>query len=188
MSGEFGLYQHPTGTLGTAGAPRHLCQPGEQPLAGTEIGAVKRAVGIDDPDQRELREVMAFGEYLRADQDIDFPRVDLAPHFLPCMLAARAVAVDAQHTRARKNTREGGFDIHGSVWGGLVAPKGLPADIRGKLVAACVKATASDGYKAGAARLNSPLVFRDAATFAAFAASEAIAYAAAVREFGLEEK
>ena len=84
--------------------------------------------------------------------------------------------------------REGGFDIHGSVWGGLVAPKGLPADIRGKLVAACAKATASDGYKAGAARLNSPLVFRDAATFATFAAAEAMAYAAAVREFGLEEK
>ena len=84
--------------------------------------------------------------------------------------------------------REGGIAIRGSVWGGLVAPRGLPAEIRGKLVAACAKATASDGYKAGAARLNSPLVFRDAATFAAFAASEAIAYAAAVREFGLEEK
>ena len=84
--------------------------------------------------------------------------------------------------------REGGFDIRGSVWGGLVAPKGLPAEIRGKLIGACARSTASDGYKAGAARLNSPLVFRDAAAFAAFAAGEAIAYAAAVREFGLEEK
>ena len=41
---------------------------------------------------------------------------------------------------------------------------------------------------AGIETLNSPLVYRDAATFAAFAASEAKAYAAAVREFGLEEK
>ncbi len=83
---------------------------------------------------------------------------------------------------------EGGIDVRGTVWGGLVAPKGLPIDVRSKLQAACAKATATDGYKSGAARLNSPLVYRDAATFAAFAASEAKAYAAAVREFGLEEK
>ena len=83
---------------------------------------------------------------------------------------------------------ESGIDVRGTVWGGLVAPKGLPIDVRGKLQNACAKATASDAYKAGANRLNSPLVYRDAATFAAFAASEAKAYAAAVREFGLEEK
>ena len=83
---------------------------------------------------------------------------------------------------------EGGIDVRGTVWGGLVAPKGLPVDVRSKLQAACAKATATDGYRSGAARLNSPLVYRDAATFAAFAASEAKAYAAAVREFGLEEK
>jgi len=83
---------------------------------------------------------------------------------------------------------EGGFDIRGSVWGGLVGPKGLPAETHNKLAAACVKATASEAYKAGATRLNSPLVYRDAGAFAAFAASEAKAYATAVREFGLEEK
>ena len=83
---------------------------------------------------------------------------------------------------------EGGIDVRGTVWGGLVAPKGLPADVRAKLQAACAKATASDGYKSGAARLNSPLVYRDAATFASFAAGEAKAYTSAVREFGLEEK
>ena len=83
---------------------------------------------------------------------------------------------------------EGGIDVRGTVWGGLVAPKGLPIDVRGKLQTACAKATASDAYKAGANRLNSPLVYRDAVTFASFAASEAKAYASAVREFGLEEK
>ena len=83
---------------------------------------------------------------------------------------------------------ESGIDVRGTVWGGLVAPKGLPADVRSKLQSACAKAAASEAYKAGASRLNSPLVYRDAATFAAFAASEAKAYAAAVREFGLEEK
>ena len=83
---------------------------------------------------------------------------------------------------------EGGFDVRGTLWSGLVAPKGLPAGTRNRLAAACAKATASDAYKAGSTRLNSPLVYRDATTFAAFAASEAKAYSAAVREFGLEEK
>ena len=83
---------------------------------------------------------------------------------------------------------ESGIEVRGTVWGGLVAPKGLPVEVRNKLLAACAKATASEAYKVGATRLNSPLVYRDAATFATFAASEAKAYAAAVREFGLEEK
>ena len=78
---------------------------------------------------------------------------------------------------------EAGFDVQGIVWGGLVAPKGLPADTRSKLAAACAKATASDNYKAGSVRLNSPLVYRDATAFAAFAANEAKAYSAAVREY-----
>ena len=83
---------------------------------------------------------------------------------------------------------ESGIDVRGTVWGGLVAPKGLPADVRNKLQAACANATSTEGYKASANRLNSPLLFRDAATFTAFAASESKAYAAAVREFGLEER
>jgi tripartite-type tricarboxylate transporter receptor subunit TctC len=83
---------------------------------------------------------------------------------------------------------ESGIEIRGTVWGGLVAPKGLPAAVREKLQSACAKATSTETYKAGAQRLNSPLAYRDAANFAAFASSEAMAYAAAVREFGLEEK
>ena len=83
---------------------------------------------------------------------------------------------------------EAGFDVQDTAWGGLVASKGLPADTRNKPAAACAKATASDAYKAGSTRLNSPLVYRDATTFAAFAASEAKAYSSAVREFGLEEQ
>ncbi len=83
---------------------------------------------------------------------------------------------------------DAGVDVKGAVWGGLVAPKGLPVEVRNRLQTACAKATASDAYKTGATRLNSPLVYRDGAAFAAFAASEAKLYAAAVREFGLEEK
>lgn len=80
-----------------------------------------------------------------------------------------------------------GIAVRGSVWGGLVAPKGLPEDRRKRLEEACVAATGSEFYRTAAARLNNPLVYRDATKFRAFADSEARSYAAAVREFGLEE-
>lgn len=80
-----------------------------------------------------------------------------------------------------------GIAVRGSVWGGLVAPKGLPDERRKRLEEACVAATGTEFYRTAAARLNNPLVYRDATRFRAFAESEARAYAAAVREFGLEE-
>jgi tripartite-type tricarboxylate transporter receptor subunit TctC len=80
-----------------------------------------------------------------------------------------------------------GIAVRGSVWGGLVAPKGLPDDRRKRLEDACVAATGTEFYRTAASRLNNPLVYRDGARFRAFADAEARAYAAAVREFGLEE-
>lgn len=80
-----------------------------------------------------------------------------------------------------------GIAIRGSVWGGLVAPKGLPDHQRRQLEQACVTATGTETYRASAERLNNPLVYRDPAKFRSFAEAEAGSYAAAVREFGLEE-
>jgi len=81
-----------------------------------------------------------------------------------------------------------GLDVRGSVWGGLVGPKGMPADIRQRLEEACATAAATEAYRSAAARLNNPLVYRNARDFQAFAEAEAKAYANVVREFGLEEK
>lgn len=80
-----------------------------------------------------------------------------------------------------------GIAIRGSVWGGLVAPKGLPDASRKQLEQACATATATDAYRATAEKLSNPLVYKDGAKFRAFAEAEARSYAAAVREFGLEE-
>jgi len=70
------------------------------------------------------------------------------------------------------SAREVGLPVRGSVWGGLLAPKGLSADVRTKLESACRSATDSTAYKARAQAANSPLVYRDSAAFRRFALAE----------------
>ena len=65
-----------------------------------------------------------------------------------------------------------GIAARGSVWGGLVAPRGLPAEVRNKLEAACRTATAATVYRARAQAANNPLVWRTGEQFKAFALTE----------------
>jgi tripartite-type tricarboxylate transporter receptor subunit TctC len=81
-----------------------------------------------------------------------------------------------------------GLPVRGTVWGGLVAPKGLPADVRGKLEAACQRATASTLYKARAQAANSPLVYRNGDAFKRFALTEFETFKKLVADNGLQER
>lgn len=84
--------------------------------------------------------------------------------------------------------KELGVPVRGSVWGGLVAPKGLPADTRNKLEAACKAATATATYADRANKANSPLVWRTGEEFRRFSMDEFARYKKVVAENGLEEK
>jgi tripartite-type tricarboxylate transporter receptor subunit TctC len=81
-----------------------------------------------------------------------------------------------------------GLPVRGTVWGGLVAPKGLPADVRGKIEAACQRATATTLYKARAQAANSPLVWRGGPEFKRFAQTEFDKFKKLVVENGLQER
>ena len=81
-----------------------------------------------------------------------------------------------------------GLPVRGTVWGGLVAPKGMPADVRVKLEAACERATATTLYKARAQAANSPLAYRDSAGFKRFALAEFEKFKKLVVENGLQER
>ena len=84
--------------------------------------------------------------------------------------------------------KELGVPVRGSVWGGLVAPKGLPAEVRSKLEAACKAATATATYADRANKANSPLVWRTGEEFRRFASDEFERYRKVVAENGLQEK
>lgn len=81
-----------------------------------------------------------------------------------------------------------GLPVRGTVWGGLVAPKGLPADVRASLEAACQRATATTLYKARAQAANSPLAWRTGADFKRFSLAEFENFKKLVVENGLQER
>ena len=86
------------------------------------------------------------------------------------------------------SARELGLPVRGSVWGGIVAPKGLPADVRVKLEAACERATATTLYKARAQAANSPLAYRKSEDFKRFALAEFDKFKKLVAENGLQDR
>src|SRR6185437_6763867 len=69
-------------------------------LGRAEIGAVERVVGAQHADEGQSRKVMALREHLRADQDVDFPVLDLLADRRKRALPARRVTVNARHPRA----------------------------------------------------------------------------------------
>jgi tripartite-type tricarboxylate transporter receptor subunit TctC len=81
-----------------------------------------------------------------------------------------------------------GMATRASVWGGVVAPKGLPADVRSKLESACEKAVNSPAYKARAQAQNNPLAWRDGAAFRSFVLAEHERYGRTLRENQLDDK
>ena len=83
---------------------------------------------------------------------------------------------------------EGGLPLQASVWGGLIAPKGLPASVRQKLEAACEKAAHSAAYKQKAEQVNTPLVWRNGKDYGAFVQSEQARYTQLIQTLGLAEK
>jgi tripartite-type tricarboxylate transporter receptor subunit TctC len=83
---------------------------------------------------------------------------------------------------------ETGFPLEASVWGGLIAPKGLPAPIRQKLEAACQKAAHAEAYTSKADKANTPLVFRDGKAFGDFVQAEQVRYTGLIKSLGLAEK
>jgi tripartite-type tricarboxylate transporter receptor subunit TctC len=81
-----------------------------------------------------------------------------------------------------------GVKTRGSVWGGLVAPKGLPADIRAKLETACKTATSTTIYKARAQAAYTPLAYRTGDQFRSFALAEHDKFKQVVKRHNLQER
>ena len=74
MLRHVGLEQRPARPLGAAGAAGDLMEQLEGPLGGAQIAAVQAEIGIDHADQGQVGKVMALGDDLGADQDVDLAR------------------------------------------------------------------------------------------------------------------
>ena len=77
MLGQVGLEQHPPRSLAPPGAARDLVEQLEGALGRAQIAALEAEIGIDHADQGQHGKVMAFGQHLGADDQIDLARRDL---------------------------------------------------------------------------------------------------------------
>ncbi|MDO5533666.1 MAG: tripartite tricarboxylate transporter substrate binding protein [Propionibacteriaceae bacterium] len=68
--------------------------------------------------------------------------------------------------------KEQGLDIEIGGWGGIYAPKGLPADVKATLEDAIKQAVESDSYRDIITKSGNLVVYKNSADFEAFAQSE----------------
>ena len=83
------------GALAAPGAAGHLRQQLKRALAGAEVGQPEPDVGRDDADQRDARKVVALGDHLRADEDVELAGGEPRQQRRQRALAPHRVAIDA---------------------------------------------------------------------------------------------
>ena len=84
------------------GAADHLMQELERALGGARIAVGEAEVGIDDADEVELGEVMALGDELRADDDVEAALRDVVQLLAQPVDRGDEVAREHQHPRLRE--------------------------------------------------------------------------------------
>ncbi len=110
MFGQLGLYQHLAGFVGAPRPAGHLHQLGEQPFRGAKVRAVQAAVSVQHDNEVEPREIMPFGEHLRADQNVDFVVGDAAVQIRPVVFVRGAIPVNADDGGLGQEGAQGFFD------------------------------------------------------------------------------
>jgi hypothetical protein len=101
-----GLHDDAARELAAASASGDLRDELEGALRGAEIRQVERAVGVDDADQRDAREVEALGDHLRADQHVDLAAPEGLERVLVVLAPPHRVRIHAPHARAWEEGRE----------------------------------------------------------------------------------
>ena len=81
--------------------------------------------------------------------------------------------------------KETGHDLSFSIWQGLFAPAATPEPILARHEAACARAMRTEAMRVGLDRIQTPLVHRNRADFAAIVTRDAARMKAMIEEGGL---
>src|SRR5438128_10873211 len=84
------------------GAADYLVQQLEGALGSARSAIGGTEVGIDDADQIELREMMALGDKLRPDHDVDEALLDLGKLLAHALDAGNEIAGENENATVRK--------------------------------------------------------------------------------------
>ena len=102
MLGLVGLQVAVAGAGVAAGAADHLMQKLERALGGARIAIAQAEIGIDHADQIEHREVMALGDQLGADDDVELAGGDIGEFLAHALDRGDQIARQHQHARVGK--------------------------------------------------------------------------------------
>ena len=100
--GKESLQHDFAGRVAAAGAPRNLRQQLKGPFGGAKVRKAERGIGADHAHQRDVGDVVAFGDHLRAHQQINFARMHRAQHALEVIAAVDGVAVKPRDASLRE--------------------------------------------------------------------------------------
>lgn len=84
--------------------------------------------------------------------------------------------------------KDQGIDLNFPIWGGLVAPKGIPAATLKKLESSCEAGMKSAGFRERMGQLRMPVTFLNGADFKAFVMSEFGKNEMLLRKAGFKKK
>src|SRR5262249_12978232 len=83
----------------------------EGPLARAKIRQVQPHVGVDDSDERDVREVQPLRDHLRADEDVDLARAERAKRLAIRLAMPHYIGVHALHDGPREKFLHGILDL-----------------------------------------------------------------------------
>src|ERR1044071_2231473 len=98
-----GLNENFTGRFAPAGAARNLSEQLEGPFARAEIRHVQREIGVDDPDESDVRKMKTLCDHLSADENIDLADAESAEGFAIRILARHRIGVHPAHNGMGKD-------------------------------------------------------------------------------------
>src|SRR6187401_1764192 len=100
------LHENFTRGVSPAGAAGNLREELKRPLARPEIRQMEREISVDNSDERDVRKVQAFGDHLRADQNIDLAAAKGAQSVAERVLPRHGIGIHPPNDRVRKELRD----------------------------------------------------------------------------------
>ena len=94
--GRAGLDEHAAAARAAAGAARELRDQRERPLLGAEVREAQGRVGVEHDAERHVREVVALGHHLGAEQEASRRGVEAREQLRHGVLGRRRVGVEAE--------------------------------------------------------------------------------------------
>ena len=84
--------------VSAAGAAGDLREKLEGPLRGAEVRETQADVGVDHAHERDSREVVSFGDHLRADEDVGLAGLEAGEDARHRAATPRGVTIAARHS------------------------------------------------------------------------------------------